>query len=88
MIEGKTKRGFDYAIAEENVDQEFLDALAEAEDGQPLKVSKAMRLLLGEEQREKLYDYLRNDKGKVPIDAVMEAFSDILSNDGTGAKNS
>lgn len=77
-----------YAIAEENVDQEFLDALAEAEDGQPLKVSKALRLLLGEEQREKLYDYLRNDKGKVPIDAVMEAFYDILSNDGTGAKNS
>lgn len=88
MIEGKTKRGFSYAIAEENVDQEFLDALAEAEDGQPLKVSKALRLLLGEEQREKLYDYLRNDKGKVPIDDVMEAFSDILSNDGTGAKNS
>ena len=86
MIEGKTKRGFAYAIAEENVDQEFLDALAEAEDGQPLKVSKALRLLLGEEQREKLYDYLRNDKGKVPIDAVMEAFYDILSNDGTGAK--
>ena len=45
MIEGKTKRGFAYAIAEENVDQEFLDALAEAEDGQPLKVSKALRLL-------------------------------------------
>ena len=43
MIEGKTKRGFAYAIAEENVDQEFLDALAEAEDGQPLKVSKARR---------------------------------------------
>ena len=53
MIEGKTKRGFAYAIAEENVDQEFLDALAEAEDGQPLKVSKALRLLLGEEQRKK-----------------------------------
>ena len=88
MIEGKTKRGFAYAIAEEHVDQEFLDALAEAEDGQPLKVSKALRLLLGEEQRKKLYDHLRNDKGKVPIDAVMEAFYDILSNDGTGAKNS
>ena len=25
MIEGKTKRGFAYAIAEENVDQEFLE---------------------------------------------------------------
>lgn len=88
MIKGTTKSGFAYSIDEENVDQEFLDALSEAEDGDPLKVSKALRLLLGDEQRKKLYDYLRNDKGKVPIQDVMEAFSDILANDGTGAKNS
>lgn len=88
MIKGTTKSGFAYSIDEENVDQEFLDALSEAEDGDPLKVSKALRLLLGDEQRKKLYDYLRNDKGKVPIQDVMEAFTDILANDGTGAKNS
>lgn len=88
MIEGKTKSGFAYSIDEDNVDQEFLDALSEAEDGDPLKVSKALRLLLGEEQRKKLYDYLRNDKGKVPIKDVMGAFADILANEGTGAKNS
>lgn len=88
MIEGKTKSGFTYSIEDDNVDQEFLDALSEAEDGDPLKVSKALRLLLGEDQRKRLYDYLRNDKGKVPIKDVMEAFSDILANDGTGAKNS
>lgn len=88
MIKGKTKRGFAYSIENDNVDQEFLDALSEAEDGDPLKVSKALRLLLGEEQRKKLYDYLRNDKGKVPIKDVVEAFADILANDGTGTKNS
>lgn len=88
MIKGTTKSGFAYSIDEENVDQEFLDALSEAEDGDPLKVSKALRLLLGDEQRKKLYDYLRNDKGKVPIQDVMEEFYDILANDGTGAKNS
>lgn len=88
MIEGKTKSGFTYSIEDDNVDQEFLDALSEAEDGDSLKVSKALRLLLGEDQRKRLYDYLRNDKGKVPIKDVMEAFSDILANDGTGAKNS
>lgn len=88
MIEGKTQSGFVYAIDENNVDQEFLDALSEAEEGNPLKVSKALRLLLGEEQRKRLYDHLRNEKGKVPVQAVSEAFRDILANDGTGGKNS
>lgn len=88
MIEGKTQSGFVYAIDENNVDQEFLDALSEAEEGKPLKVSKALRLLLGEEQRKRLYDHLRNEKGKVPVQAVSEAFRDILANDGTGGKNS
>ena len=64
MIEGKTKRGFAYAIAEENVDQEFLDALAEAEDGQPLKVSKALRLLLGEEQRGGVVEHQRERRAQ------------------------
>lgn len=88
MIKGKTKSGFAYSIDEENVDQEFLDALSEAEDGNPLKVSKALRQLLGDEQRKRLYDHLRNEKGRVPIKDVMEAFTDIITNDGTGAKNS
>ena len=87
MIEGKTKSGFAYSIDEENVDQEFLDALSEAEDGDPLKVSKALRMLLGDEQRKKLYEHLRNEKGHVPVKEVMEAFRDILSNDDTGGKN-
>lgn len=88
MIEGKTQSGFEYSVDEDNVDQEFLDALAEADDENPLKVSKALKLLLGDEQRKKLYDHLRNEKGRVPVKAVMEAFSDILSNPGTSGKNS
>ena len=87
MIEGKTKSGFAYSIEEDRIDQEFLDALAEADDGNPLKISKAIRLMLGDEQRGRLYDHLRDEKGHVPIPKVMEAFRDILANDGTGGKN-
>ena len=87
MIEGKTKSGFVYAVDEDSVDQEFLDALAEANDGDLLKVSKALRLLLGDEQRKRLYDHLRDEKGHVPVKAVMEAFGALLSNEGPG-KNS
>nr|DAP93882.1 MAG TPA: hypothetical protein [Caudoviricetes sp.] len=88
MIEGTTKSGFAYAIDEENVDAEFLDALADAEEGDPLKISKAVRMLLGDAQRKRLYDHLRSEKGKVPLQAVMEAFQDILTNGGTATKNS
>lgn len=88
MIEGTTKSGFAYAIDEENVDAEFLDALADAEEGDPLKISKAVRMLLGDAQRKRLYDHLRSEKGKVPIQAVMDAFQDILTNGGTATKNS
>ena len=41
MIEGKTKSGFAYSISDENVNNmELLDALAEAEDGNPLRSAK------------------------------------------------
>ena len=70
------------------MDAEFLDALADAEEGDPLKISKAVRMLLGDAQRKRLYDHLRSEKGKVPLQAVMEAFQDILTNGGTATKNS
>lgn len=88
MIEGRTKSGFKYSIEEDNIDQELLDALAEADDGNPLKISKVIRLMLGDEQRKRLYDHLRDEKGHVPIKAVIDTFSEILANDGTGGKNS
>ena len=87
MITGKTKRGFEYAIDEADINNmEFLDALSGANDGDPLQASKVLRLLLGDKQRKALYDSLRDEKGRVPIDAVMEEVKDILANDG--AKNS
>ena len=57
MIEGRTKSGFEYSIEEDNIDQELLDALAEADDGNPLKISKVIRLMLGDEQRKRLYGF-------------------------------
>lgn len=42
--------------------------------------------LLGTEGRKKLYDHLRNDKGRVPPQAVAQALNELLTS--FSAKNS
>ena len=87
MICGKLESGFEYEIAEEVRDNmELLDAIVEADEN-PLAVSKVVKLLLGEDQRRKLYDHLRTDKGNVPIMAVSNAVAEIFRGSGQAVKN-
>lgn len=87
MICGKLKSGFEYEVAEEVRDNmELLDAIVEAEEN-PLAVSKVVKLLLGEDQRRKLYDHLRTEKGNVPILAVSNAVAEIFRGSGQAVKN-
>ena len=65
---------------------ELLDAIVEADEN-PLAVSKVVKLLLGENQRRKLYDHLRTDKGNVPILAVSNAVAEIFRGSGQAVKN-
>lgn len=87
MIRGKLESGFEYEVAEEVRDNmELLDAIVEADEN-PLAVSKVVKLLLGENQRRKLYDHLRTDKGNVPILAVSNAVAEIFRGSGQTVKN-
>lgn len=87
MIRGKLESGFEYEVAEEVRDNmELLDAIVEADEN-PLAVSKVVKLLLGENQRRKLYDHLRTDKGNVPILAVSNAVAEIFRGSGHEVKN-
>lgn len=87
MIRGKLESGFEYEVAEEVRDNmELLDAIVEADEN-PLAVSKVVKLLLGENQRRKLYDHLRTDKGNVPILAVSNAVAEIFRGSGQAVKN-
>ena len=87
MIRGKLESGFEYEVAEEVRDNmELLDAIVEADEN-PLAVSKVVKLLLGENQRRKLYDYLRTEKGNVPILAVSNAVAEIFRGSGQAVKN-
>ncbi len=88
MIRGKTSTGFEFEIDEIKLDDmEFLDALSEVDEN-PLKFSKVMKIMLGEEQRERLYDHLRTDDGRVPIDAANAAIIEIMEYSQGETKNS
>ena len=83
MVEGKLKSGYEYKIENHVLDNmELLDAIAEV-DQNPMVLSKVLKMLLGEEQRKKLYDHLRDPKnGNVPIVAVSDAVAEIFSGSG------
>lgn len=87
MVEGKTKSGFLFALDENAVNNmELVDALAETEDDNPIAISRACLLLLGKDMRKNLYDHLRNDDGRVPVDAVSQELIEIFSAFGAKGK--
>lgn len=88
MISGKIKNGFKFEIDETKLDDmEFLEALAETQED-PLAFPKVCTKLLGIEQKKRLYDYLRDESGKVPIADVEGAVVEIMTASGEKVKNS
>lgn len=74
----KTASGFEFEIEDGVLDNmELLDAIAELEEN-PLKLTKVVKLLLGEETKERLYDHVRNDKGRVPAEALSKEVAEIF----------
>lgn len=88
MIQGKLENGFEFTIDDRILDDmELVDAMAEAEGENPLKFSTVILKVLGKEQRDRLYDILRNEDGRVPIEAVSDAITEILKSAGEDGKN-
>lgn len=67
---------------------ELVDALAEADGEDTLAVSKIARMILGKEKRKQLYDYLRTEDGRVPVEAVSNSIKEIFDSFGDKGKNS
>ena len=90
MVTGETKSGFKFEIDPDEVnDIEFLERLGDAGDDVS-KMPRIMKEILGEDQRKRMYDHIRNEKGKVPIDTAMDIFTEILTiaNEARETKNS
>ena len=74
---GVTKTGFDFCIDEDAIDMELLDDLAEATENEAL-IGRIIMRMLGKEQKKRFYDFIRNEKGKVPIDKASEGLVDFF----------
>lgn len=67
---------------------ELLDALEEMTDGNELAISKVVKLMLGKENRKKLYDFIRDKDGRVPLEIVDKCLTEIMLLLGDKGKNS
>ena len=86
-MKGKTSSGFEFDVEDDRLDDmELVDIMAEIDEN-PLLMSKLCGMLLGDEQKRRLYDHLRVEDGRVPIEAVTNAIQEIFNSPG-GLKNS
>lgn len=89
VIKGTTRSGFAFEVDNAVLDDmEFIDAMAETSDGSNyLSFSKIGKMLFGEEQRKRLYDFLREKDGRVSVTAVSDAVADVMMAFGEAGKN-
>ena len=88
IVTGVTRSGFNFKVDTEAMnDMEFVDALSDTMDDNPIAFSKVCTKLLGSEQKKELYNHLRKD-GKVTIESVGEEIADIFGAIGEEGKNS
>lgn len=88
MKAGTLSNGFKYEIDEVIFDDmRFLDALAEADDGDPLAASRVCDMLLGKKQKKELYSMLQNKDGRVPIESAIRCVKEIMEALGDESKN-
>ena len=81
-MKGKTSTGFEFDIEDERLDDmELVDIMAEIDEN-PLLMQKLCKMLLGEEQKKRLYDHLRSEDGRVPIEATTNAIQEIFNSPG------
>ena len=90
MVKGTTKGGFKFSIDPNDVkDMRVVELAAKAKyDG--LYLPELASRVLGEKQKEKLYDFLQESKGRVDPDKFGESLEEIMDaiNQDDETKNS
>ena len=83
------ENGLELEVDEQSLNNmELLDALEEMTDGNELAISKVVKLMLGNENRKKLYDFIRNKDGRVPLEKIDKCLTEIMLLLGDKGKNS
>ena len=79
-MKGKLSNGFKFEVDTEVFnDMELIEAIAASEGDDPLRIVEVLERILGKEQKKALYDSLRNEKGRVEVEAVEEAINEIMT---------
>lgn len=79
MAKGKTVTGFEFDVDEEvRDDMELLESLTRLDRGEVGVLPDVMVSLLGEEQKKRLYDHCRSEKGRVSSKRVMQELASIF----------
>nr|DAX27485.1 MAG TPA: hypothetical protein [Caudoviricetes sp.] len=79
-IKGVTSSGFNFTVSKDHLDDaELMEALVEADDKGEQYIVKAVKCLLGAEQKKELYDHCRNEKGIVPYSKVCAELVEIFN---------
>lgn len=78
MFAGKTASGFEFKVDEKNLyDYELVELLSEV-DQNPLLLPRLLKQLLGEEQKNRLIEHIREKEGSVPLNAMNEEIAEIF----------
>lgn len=87
MITGTTRSGFEFKVAEDIAnDMELFEALCDLDAGIATAAVPVCRKVLGS-QKAALYDHLRDENGRVPVDKVADEIADILNAVKDGKKS-
>lgn len=79
MTEIKLSCGFEAAVDETAVDDfAFLEAVEALQDGDITAFAKIARLLLKREDKARLMNLLKNEKGRVPVEKAMEQITELM----------
>lgn len=86
-MKGITENGFKFSINDKALNNmELVEAIAEV-DHNKLLLPRVLKLLLGEEQKKALYDFVREEDGIVPMDQIAAEVEAILHALGEKEKN-
>ena len=79
MIQGKTKSGFEFQIDKKVLNNmELVESLSDVDKGDISELPKVLVAVLGSAGKKELYEHLRTEDGRVPIDLLLEEVKQIF----------
>lgn len=89
LIRGVTPNGFRFCLNKRKInDMAFIESLKKLDDDDPVQIVNLFDQILGEDQKQRLYAFCREDDGIIPIEKCADEFAAILQAAGDDVKKS